>query len=158
MPSIHLQATSGETVDVGALAGRAVLFFYPYTGKPGTPNPPGWDDIAGAHGSTPQALAYSKAYGDFVRFGVKVFGISLQDRAWQQDFVSRNGLAFPLLSDAGVKLTKALGLATFSTGGVDYLVRRSLAVADGMVTLDRNPVPEPEADAAVMLAHVREGA
>ena len=42
------------------IQGPAVIFCYPFTGRPGYPNPPNWDHITGAHGSTPQAIAYSE--------------------------------------------------------------------------------------------------
>jgi len=54
MPDIELPTTAGRTVSLARLAGRSIVYCYPWTGRPGEPNPPGWDDIPGAHGSTPQ--------------------------------------------------------------------------------------------------------
>ena len=54
LPSFALPATSGSNLDLAALAGRSILIVYPWTGRPGHPNPPDWDVIAGAHGSTPE--------------------------------------------------------------------------------------------------------
>ena len=65
LPDVALPATDGTTVNPGLLRGRVVIFVYPYTGKPGVPDPPGWDQIFGAHGSTPQALAFSRLYPEF---------------------------------------------------------------------------------------------
>ena len=31
-----------------------LMIVYPWTGRPGHPNPPDWDVIPGAHGSTPE--------------------------------------------------------------------------------------------------------
>ena len=151
LPDAELPATSGSPVNPDKLKGLAVLFCYPWTGQPGQPNPPNWDDIPGAHGSTPQALAYSAAYGNFRRLGVQLFGVSLQDSEWQQEFVKRHNLAFRLLSDIERKFSAELGLPLFTTGGVDYLQRLTLIASDGVITTVRFPVQPPEKDAAEVL-------
>ena len=57
LPDVALTATFGAPVNLARFQERAVVFVYPFTGTPGQPNPPGWDDIPGAHGSTPEAEA-----------------------------------------------------------------------------------------------------
>jgi peroxiredoxin len=152
LPRAVLPATMGIAVDPAALAGLAVIFCYPWTGRPGHPNPPGWDEIPGAHGSTPQALAYSKVYESFRTLGVKLFGVSLQDIEWQQEFAARHRLAYPLLSDARRQFSSPLGLPLFETGGRDYLVRLTLIARDGLIIGWRYPVASPERDAGEVLA------
>src|SRR3954451_6701306 len=39
MPSIPLQATNGDTVDLSAIPGRVVVYAYPRTGRPSVENP-----------------------------------------------------------------------------------------------------------------------
>jgi peroxiredoxin len=151
MPNVDLEPTSGSPVNPGRIAGPAVIFCYPYTGRPGYADPPNWDHIPGAHGSTPQALAYSEAYGIFRRLGVKLFGLSLQDREWQRDFVARNSLGFRLLSDETRAFSGRLGLPLFETGGSAYLQRITLISVDGIITALRYPVPDPARDAADVL-------
>ena len=129
------------------IKGRAVIFCYPWTGRPGHADPPDWDTIPGAHGSTPQAQAYSMACEHFRSIGVKLFGLSLQDAGWQQEFATRHGLPFPLLSDAERKFSTALGLPSFTTGGIEYLKRLTLIVCDGVIEAVRFPVLAPEKDA-----------
>lgn len=152
LPRLVLPASDGTVIDPAALAGHAVIFCYPWSGRPGTPNPPGWDDIPGAHGSTPQALAYSSAYGQFRALNAAVFGLSLQDTDWQREFAHRCGLPFPLLSDAARHFSRALGLPTFATGGQYYLERLTLIARDGVFVDVRYPVASPERDAADVLA------
>jgi hypothetical protein len=41
VPSIPFRATDGGTVDLSALRGRAVVYVYPRTGRPGVANPKG---------------------------------------------------------------------------------------------------------------------
>jgi peroxiredoxin len=154
MPDVALEATSGSPVSLARIPGMAVIFCYPYTGRPGHPNPPNWDHIPGAHGSTPQALAYAEAYGQFRRLGVKLFGLSLIDTEWQQDFASRNRLSFRLLSDPLRAVPRQLSLPTFETGGVVYLQRMTFVITDGLISHVRFPVPDPAADAAEVLAAI----
>lgn len=152
MPDVPLEATSGSPVSLARVPGTAVVFCYPYTGRPGYPDPPNWDHIPGAHGSTPQALAYAETYGQFRRLGVQLFGLSLLGTAWQRDFVSRNRLTFRLLSDQPRALQSALALPLFETGGVAYLQRITFVLRDGVITVVRFPIAEPEHDAAEVLA------
>lgn len=152
LPDVALTATSGGTVNPSRLAGRTVLFFYPYTGRPGHADPANWDNIPGAHGSTPQCLAYSRHYAEFQTQGVKLFGVSFQDGEWQLDFVRRNALSFPLLSDLEHRFSDTLRLPVFETGGTAYLKRLTLIARDGIVEAVRYPVPEPARDAEETLA------
>ncbi len=152
MPSVDLEATSGSPVNLARLQGPAVVFGYPYTGRPGHDDPPNWDLIPGAHGSTPQALAYSEAYGHFRRLGIKLFGLSLLPTEWQREFVTRNNLSFRLLSDGARTLQSRLGLPLFETGGVAYLQRMTFVLQDGVIKALRYPIAEPEHDAADVLA------
>jgi peroxiredoxin len=151
MPDIALEATSGSPVSPARISGTAVVFCYPFTGRPGYPDPQNWDHIPGAHGSTAQALAYSAAYGQFRRLGVTLFGLSLLDPEWQRDFVSRNKLTFRLLSDHGRAFQSSLGLPMFETGGELYLQRLTFILNDGIITAVRFPIADPEQDAAQVL-------
>ena len=152
MPNVELEATSGSPVNPSKIISAAVMFCYPYTGRPGYADPPNWDHIPGAHGSTPQALAYSEAYGHFRRLGVKLFGLSLLTTEWQKEFVARNGLTFRLLSDHDMAFQSRLGLPMFETGGELYLQRLTFILHDGIISSVRFPIPEPERDAAEVLA------
>jgi peroxiredoxin len=152
LPAISLPGTDGSQVSPGLIRGRAVFFVYPYTGQPGVPDPPGWDSIFGAHGSTPQALGYSGSYPEFRMRNVKVFGISRQTTHWQQEFVQRTALAFPLLSDDAGEFGRAVPLATFLAGDIPYYVRRTFLVENGEVLFERLSVVPPETDAGIMLA------
>jgi peroxiredoxin len=152
VPDVALQATSGRSINVGRLAGRAVVFCYPWTGRPGHPNPPNWDAIPGAHGSTPQAEAYGRLHGEFAKLDVQVFGLSLQSTDWQSEFAKRVALPFALLSDAGGNFSRQLDLPTFETGGVAYLMRLTLVINRNRIEAVRYPIDMPERDAEETLA------
>ena len=152
MPDIELPTTAGRSVGLARLAGRAIVFCYPWTGRPGEPNPPGWDDIPGAHGSTPQAEGFRDLYDGFRQVDADPFGLSTQPTAYQRELVERLGLPFEMVSDEGFVLARALALPTFTTGGVVYLKRLTLAIRDGRIERVYYPVHRPEAHAREVCA------
>ena len=147
IPDIALPATSGALVNLSRLQGLSVVFCYPYTGRPGYADPPGWDDVPGAHGSTPQAMRYGELCPRFEALGAQVFGLSLQSILWQSEFRQRMKLPFALLSDEGRQMTQTLGLETFRAGDADYLERVSFISRDGIILERRQVTGAPQNDA-----------
>jgi peroxiredoxin len=152
VPDLPLPATDGRSVSLARLAGPWVIFVYPWTGRPGHPNPPRWDDIPGAHGSTPEAEGFRDHYAAYRRMDLGVLGISGQATEDQQEFAARLALPFPLLSDASGALRDALRLPTFETGGVTYLKRLTLIVENGRIVRTVYPVHPPHIHAGDLLA------
>lgn len=146
LPSVSLPSTTGDAVDLSRLAGNLVVFLYPYTGRPGVPDPEGWDDIPGAHGSTPQCLAYSELYAEYRTLNVKLFGVSQLSHTWQTEFARRSSLQVPLLSDESRRLTDALALEVFPAGARTFLKRQTLIVRDRVIINAHQPV-DPARDA-----------
>jgi peroxiredoxin len=149
---VLLRATNGSWVDPGALTGSSLLIVYPWTGRPGHPNPPGWDDIPGAHGSTPELEGFRDRAGDFAALGLRLLGLSGQEPDYQSELALRLRLPFPILSDASRNFADALGLPRFTTGGEVYLKRLTLLIEDGRIELVFYPVTDPAAHAAAVLA------
>jgi peroxiredoxin len=145
MPDLDLPTTAGQIVNFSRLCGMAIVYCYPWTGRPGLPNPPDWDDIAGAHGSTPEAEGFRDLHAGFRQVETAVYGLSTQATDYQRELVQRLGLPFELVSDEGFALQRALALPTFATGGVTYLKRLTLAIRDGRIMRVYYPVPRPEA-------------
>ncbi len=152
LPDLDLPATNGKTINLRKLRGESIVFCYPWTGRPGHPNPPNWDHTPGAHGSTPQAEAYAAAHAHFFALRVRIFGLSLQSTEYQRDFAERCALPFALLSDLKRQFSEALDLPEFETGGVTYLSRLTLFACDGVIRHIHYPVSDPAGDAAAMLA------
>jgi peroxiredoxin len=152
LPPLALPATDGRSVDFAALAGRSLLLVYPWTGRPGHPNPPNWDEIPGAHGSTPELEGFRDHAGAFAALGVRLFGLSRQATDYQAELASRLRLPFPILSDVDGRFADALGLPRFTTGGEVYLKRLTLLVEDGRIARAFYPVPDPAGHAASVLA------
>ena len=157
-PAVELPATDGGTVSLAAAAMDArwlVVYFYPRTGLPDQ-DPPGglavWDAIPGARGCTPQACAYRDHHAELRARGAVVYGISTQDTAYQREVVERLHLPYPLLSDAGLALTRALRLPTFSVAGMTLIRRLTLLGHEGRIARCFYPVFPPDADAGNVLA------
>ena len=153
LPDLALPATDGASVNLSKLAGRTVVYVYPRTGVPGIDAPPGWDDIPGARGCTPQSCGFRDHAGELKTLGVRqLFGLSTQDTAYQQEAAARLHLPFPLLSDEKLALTKALKLPTFATSGMTLLKRMALVIDDGTISKAFYPVFPPDKNAEEVIA------
>ncbi|MBV8565062.1 MAG: peroxiredoxin [Methylobacteriaceae bacterium] len=156
LPSVRLPATDGSSLDLGALPGLSVLYFYPRTGRPGEPLPEGWDAIPGARGCTPQSCAFRDQFAELQALGVAhVFGISTQDTAYQKEVALRLHLPFRLLSDADFELTRTLSLPTFVTSGMTLLKRLTIIARDSVIETVFYPVFPPDRNAADVIAALR---
>lgn len=154
LPDVSLPATDGRALSLAHLSARWIVFVYPWTGRPGLSNPPHWDDIRGAHGSTPEAEGFRDHYEAYRAMGLDVIGVSGQTTADQQEFAERMRLPFPLLSDAAGALRRALGLPTFETGGVLYLRRLTLVIENGRIERVVYPVHPPHTHAGDLLVEL----
>ena len=156
LPPIGLPATDGSIVRLDdPAAPRTVVFAYPRTGRPGE-DPPGgvdaWNAIPGARGCTPQACGYRDRYAELTALGVRVFGLSTQDTAYQREAVERLHLPFPILSDEPLELARALRLPTFETTGLTLFKRFTLIVDGGRIEHVLYPVFPSDRDAEQVIA------
>jgi len=151
LPDVTLQSSRGETVNLSTRKGAAVVYVYPWTGRPGVADPPGWDDIPGAHGSTPEAEGFRDHYLKFRAQRIEVFGLSSQSGEHHGELITRLAVPFPLLSDASFAFKEALNLPTFDAGGTPYLKRLTLFVRDGRIAHVFYPVERPAAHAREVL-------
>jgi len=156
LPALPLAATDGPAVDLSALRGRTVVYVYPRTGRPGQNMPDSWDAIPGARGCTPQSCSFRDHFAELRKLGVaRVFGMSTQDSDYQCEAVDRLHLPFPLLSDADLKLTRALNLPTFTVAGMTLLKRMVFVIDDGVMTKVFYPVSPPDRSADEVVAWLR---
>jgi peroxiredoxin len=156
LPDLALPSTAGGAVRLADLAGWAVLYFYPMTGRPDQPLPEGWDMIPGARGCTPQSCAFRDHAAELAEAGVSaLYGISTQDTAWQREAAERLHLPFPLLSDADLQLTRALNLPVMAVGGHRLIRRLTLITREGVVQQVFYPVFPPDRNAGDVLDWLR---
>jgi peroxiredoxin len=157
MPDLALPATTGPAVNMSKLHGRTVLYIYPRTGVPGVDPPPGWDEIPGARGCTPQSCGFRDHFAELKGLGVaQLFGLSTQDQAYQREAAARLHLPFAILSDEKLALTKALNLPTFTTSGMALLKRMALVIDDAVIVKAFYPVFPPDKSAAEVVAWLRD--
>ena len=148
LPALALAATDGAQVDLSALVGRTVVYVYPRTGRPGQASPSGWDGIPGARGCTPQSCGFRDHFAELRRLGVtQLFGLSTQDTDYQREAVERLHLPFAILSDADLKLTRALDLPTFTVDGMTLVRRMAWVIDDGVIRHVFYPVFPPDKNA-----------
>ncbi len=152
LPDVALPATRGANVNLARFQERAIVFVYPMTGTPGLPNPDGWDDIPGAHGSTPQAESFRDLYGQFQLVGWDVFGVSSQPSSDQRAFAHRAGIPYLLLSDENFGFANALRLPRFTAGGTAFLTRLTFVVRNGVIYRTIYPISDPQGHAAQILS------
>lgn len=156
LPDIALPATSGPDVNLSKLKGRIVLYVYPRTGVPGVDLPPGWNEIPGARGCTPQSCGFRDHFAELKGLGVaQVYGLSTQDSDYQREAAERLHLPFVILSDAGLRLTRALDLPVFTTSGMTLLKRMALVIGDSTIAKVFYPVFPPDKNAEEVVAWLR---
>ena len=156
LPDIALGATAGTQVNLARLKGRTVVYIYPRTGRPGQALPTGWNGIPGARGCTPQSCSFRDHFAELKRLGVaQLFGLSTQDLDYQREAAERLHLPFATLSDADLKLTRALSLPTFQVDGMTLIKRMAWVIDDGVITHVFYPVFPPDKSAEEVVAFLQ---
>jgi peroxiredoxin len=143
LPSVSLMSTAGDQVDLSALTGTTIVYCYPLTGRPDQNLPPGWDEIPGARGCTPQSCAFRDHHTELRELGTRVFGLSTQDTAYQREASGRLYLPFLLLSDEKREFARALELPTFEAEGMTLIKRLTLVIEEGEILKVFYPVFPP---------------
>jgi peroxiredoxin len=133
-----------------------VLYVYPRSGRPGRPLLPGWDEIPGARGCTPQSCAFRDYSDEFSALGVRVAGVSAQSLDDQLEFAERNRMPFPIVSDEWLDLARDPGLPTFDVEGLTLYKRLTLVVEEGRIVKFFYPVFPPDRNAQDVLEWLRE--
>lgn len=158
IPSVSLISTTGEIVSLfNEFQKPTVLFVYPRAGSPLEPNanPQLWDSIPGARGCTPQSCGFRDLYKEFLELGYKVYGLSIQSNIVQREFMKRNHIPFPILSDAEYSLTNKLNLPTFEFEGERLIKRLALIIEGGQIIKTFYPVFPPDKNAETVLGWLK---
>jgi peroxiredoxin len=147
VPEISLHSTGGRDVVLATLAGWTVVYTYPRTGEVGLAPPPGWNEIPGARGCTPQTCGFRDHHSQLAGLGASVFGMSTQTSDYQGEMVARLHVPFEVLSDADLEMTHALQLPTFSFRGMTLMKRITMFIRDGVIEHVIYPVFPPDRNA-----------
>jgi peroxiredoxin len=94
LPRISLPATTGDDICVADGRAISILVVYPWSGRPGYPNPPDWDEIPGAHGSTPELEGFRDLASQFAALEVALLVFPASQRTgsarWRNAFDFRS--------------------------------------------------------------------
>ena len=154
-PQVELRSTDDIQVDLKKeFQSPTVLFIYPRAGSPLAPNTNTelWDTIPGARGCTPQSCGFRDLAHEFQKIGFKIYGLSAQSPTIQKEFVERNHIPFPILSDFQYKLTDLLNLPTFDFEGERLIKRMALVFDKGVIQKVFYPVFPPDKNADEVLS------
>jgi peroxiredoxin len=152
IPPLVLDSSLGS-IDLAELSERlAVFYVYPRSGRPDEPLLPGWDEIPGARGCTPQSCGFRDHATELASFGARIAGISSQPLADQVEFANRNRMPFPVVADPELRLRGALGLPTFETSGLELYRRMAIVAERGRIVKVFYPVFPPDRNARDVLA------
>ncbi len=124
-----------------------VLYVYPRSGRPGRDLLPGWDDIPGSRGCTPQSCAFRDHSAELAALGTRVAGLSAQTLDDQIEFAQRNRMPFPVISDEWLELARDPGLPTFEVEGLTLYKRLALIAEQGRIVKVFYPVFPPDRNA-----------
>jgi peroxiredoxin len=155
LPALTLDSTAGPIDLAVAGRGRLVLYVYPRTGMPGIPLPPGWDEIPGARGCTPESCGFRDHAAELRVLGAALLGLSAQALGEQRQFAERERIPYPIVSDPGLVLARELGLPTFAVAGMTLYKRLTLVVERGAIVHAFYPVFPPDSHAAEVIAWLR---
>ncbi len=101
-PDFDLPTVDGKNFKLSEHRGHPlVLYFYPKDGSPGC---------------TKEACSFRDQYKEFEAMGAEVIGISSDNEASHRAFSAKNGLPFPLLSDADGQLRKKYAVPRAALG------------------------------------------
>ena len=131
--------------------GRTVVAVYPWTGRPGLPDPPEWDEFLGAHGSTPELEGFRDLAAEFAVQSVRLVAISGQSPEHQSEMTARLNLPFDVVSDSGGNLREAWSLPVFQAGKESFLRRVTLILDAGKIIHAFDPVHPPAPHAREVL-------
>jgi peroxiredoxin len=151
IPDITLPSSMGDVALAGLAAHRLVLYVYPRTAPPDSPTPPGWNEVPGARGCTPQSCGFRDHAAELEALGAEVGGVSSQPLAEQQEFAARTRMPFPIISDEQFALGATLGLPTFEFAGARLYKRLALIAEEGVVAKVFYPVFPPDRNAVEVL-------
>jgi peroxiredoxin len=156
LPDVVLPSSVGK-VALGELGReRLVLYVFPQTGPPDRPIPPGWDELPGARGCTPQSCGFRDHATELAEFGARIAGVSSQPLAEQVEFAERTRMPFPIISDERFVLGAALDLPTFEFNGGRFYKRMALVAEKGVIVKVFYPVFPPDRNAVEVLAWLQQ--
>ena len=151
LPPLELGVAGGGRFDLreAATIGTLVAFVYPRTGTPGQPLVPGWDDIPGARGCTPQSCAFRDRHFALGRPGrARWPGSARWTRPSSTPSPSASSCPTRCSTTARCCCATQLGLPTFDVCGTTLYKRLTFVARAGRIEKVFYPVFPPDRNAA----------
>ncbi|KAI1145986.1 thioredoxin-like protein [Nemania diffusa] len=153
---LTLVSTQQLPVKLSELPGLTILFCYPRTGAPGEAVKEEWNKTPGARGCTAEAGSYRDNFVSLKELGVDtVYGLSVQDTAYQKEVKDRLGLPYDILSDNELEFIKSMKMPVFEWEGALLAKRCTLAIKDGKVVHVWYPVFPPDENPSQVVAWLK---
>lgn len=138
IPRFSLPATGGKSVSSDSLKGKnVVLYFYP---KDSTP------------GCTIEGHDFTKLHPEFQKHNTEVFGVSRDSMKSHENFKSKEGYCFDLLSDESGELTELFGVWVEKS----MYGRKYMGIERSTFLIDANGVLRQEWRAVKVDGHAQE--
>ena len=129
------------------------MYCYPRTGRPGEPLPPGWDEIPGARGCTPQSCAFRDHFAELRALAAAVLGLSAQSLDDQVEFAERVRSPLSGAERPGPARSRTRsGLPTFEVAGMRLYRRLTLIARQARIVKVFYPVFPPDRNASDVLS------
>lgn len=136
IPAIALSSTAGSAVQLANTSlGDFVLFMHPRITRPDDQLSAEWLRVPGAKGCTAESCEFRDLAEAFLELGLSIYGLSTQDCTDQAQAAQRLRLSYPLLSDPGLTLQRALGLPSFAYEGREMYRRSTLVVRNASIVI-----------------------
>ena len=146
IPEVALPSTKdGDFFDFTDIKQKyAILYFFPRMIMPGTDPPPGWNDMPGARGCTPQNISFSENSKMFEKFDAILIGISSQPIRDLRQLSSMRRISQVLVSDKKLEFQKKIKVPTFELQSTTMYKRLTLIVKDSTIIKAFYPVFPPD--------------
>jgi len=145
VPSIILQSSIGDSLDVSKIKCEfVVLYFFPMMAVSEERLPPGWNDIVGARGCTPQNITINEHIDDLLKYDATSVGISTQPIDELTKLSSVRKFSQPILSDNSLKFQENLNIPTFQVENKTMYKRLTLILKESKVIKVFYPVFPPD--------------
>ena len=145
IPEITMPSTKNNFFDFSAIDKKnTILYFFPMMGMPDRELPPGWNDIPGARGCTPQNISINKHLKDLEEHDAVPIGISTQPIADLEQLSSIRNLSQILVSDNNLEFQKHLNIPVFAINRNTMYKRLTLVVKNSKIIKVFYPVFPPD--------------
>ena len=140
-----LQQTIGNSIDIHKNNKKfLILCFFPMISISEKSLPPGWNEIPGARGCTPQNIAISSHIKDFEKYNSIVIGISTQNAEELASISNERKFLHSLVSDVNLQFKREFKIPVFHVADKTMYKRITLIIRESKILKVFYPVFPPD--------------